>query len=130
MRCPLCSTANPDASRFCSSCGSLLDASSGPTEMATTPLSPPPPVPTPRQDTPSGTSRQRSSAARERFVPGTLLSQRYRIVALVGKGGMGEVYRADDLKLGQTVALKFLPVSLSANEDPLKRFHSEVRLAR
>jgi len=130
MRCPSCSTANPDVSRFCSSCGSPLDPDFGPTEMATTPLSPAPPVPTPRQDPPSGASRRRSPAARERFVPGTLLSQRYRIVALVGKGGMGEVYRADDLKLGQTVALKFLPVSLSANEDALKRFHSEVRLAR
>jgi hypothetical protein len=130
MLCPSCSTTNPDASRFCSSCGSLLDPSSGPTEMATTPLSPSPPVRTPRQDPPAGTSRRRSPAARERFVPGTLLSERYRIVALVGKGGMGEVYRADDLKLGQTVALKFLPVNLSANEDALKRFHSEVRLAR
>jgi hypothetical protein len=130
MRCPSCSTANPDASRFCSSCGSSLDPSSGPTEMATTPLSPLPPVQTPRQDPPAGINRWRSSAARERFVPGTLLSQRYRIVALVGKGGMGEVYRADDLKLGQTVALKFLPVSLTGNEDALKRFHSEVRLAR
>jgi len=59
-----------------------------------------------------------------------LLAERYRIVALVGKGGMGEVYRADDLKLGQTVALKFLPVSLSGNEEALKRFHAEVRLAR
>jgi hypothetical protein len=130
MRCPSCSATNPDASRFCSSCGSLLDPSSGPTEMAATPLSPSPPVQTPRQDPPAGTSRQRSSAARERFVPGTFLAQRYRIVALVGKGGMGEVYRADDLKLGQTVALKFLPVSLSGNEDALKRFHAEVRLAR
>jgi predicted Ser/Thr protein kinase len=52
------------------------------------------------------------------------------MVALVGKGGMGEVYRADDLKLGQTVALKFLPVGLSRNEDALRRFHAEVRLAR
>ncbi len=43
---------------------------------------------------------------------------------------MGEVYRADDLKLGQTVALKFLPAGLSRNEDALKRFHAEVRLAR
>jgi hypothetical protein len=130
MRCLSCSATNPDASRFCSSCGSLLDPSSGPTEMGTMPLSPSPPVQTPRQDPPAGTSRRRSSAGRERFVPGTLLSERYRIVALVGKGGMGEVYRADDLKLGQTVALKFLPVSLSGNEDALKRFHSEVRLAR
>src|SRR5216684_6470360 len=130
MRCPSCSATNPDASRFCSSCGSLLDPSSGPTEMATTPLSPSPPVQTPRQDPPAGTSRRRLSADRERFVPGMLLAERYRIVALVGKGGMGEVYRADDLKLGQTVALKFLPVSLSGNEEALKRFHAEVRLAR
>jgi hypothetical protein len=43
---------------------------------------------------------------------------------------MGEVYRADDLKLGQTVALKFLPVGLSRNEEALQRFHAEVRLAR
>jgi predicted Ser/Thr protein kinase len=108
----------------------MLDPSSGPTEMATTPLSPSPPVQTPRQGSSAGFSRQRSDAGRERFVPGTLLGQRYRIVALVGKGGMGEVYRADDLKLGQTVALKFLPENLAGNEDALKRFHAEVRLAR
>jgi predicted Ser/Thr protein kinase len=130
MHCPSCFTANPDMSRFCSSCGSLLDPDFGPTEMGTSPLSPSPAVPTPKQDPPSGSTSRRSPASRDRFVPGTLLSERYRIVALVGKGGMGEVYRAEDLKLGQTVALKFLPVSLSQNEDALKRFHSEVRLAR
>ena len=43
---------------------------------------------------------------------------------------MGEVYRAEDLKLGQTVALKFLPKSLAGNEESLSRFTREVRLAR
>jgi len=65
-----------------------------------------------------------------RFAPGTVLEGRYRIVALAGRGGMGEVYRADDLKLGQTVAIKFLPESLSRDAGALQRFHSEVRIAR
>lgn len=65
-----------------------------------------------------------------RFLPGTLLNGRYRIIALLGKGGMGEVYRATDLTLGQSVALKFLPALASSDPRWLERFHSEVRIAR
>lgn len=65
-----------------------------------------------------------------RFPPGTLLGQRYRIVSVLGKGGMGEVYRANDLILGQPVALKFLPVEMAQDEQILTRFRNEVRVAR
>jgi serine/threonine protein kinase len=65
-----------------------------------------------------------------RFVAGTLLANRYRIVGLLGRGGMGEVYKAEDLTLRQLVALKFLPYGLSGDGSMLARFHREVRTAR
>ncbi len=65
-----------------------------------------------------------------RFEPGTLLGGRYRIVERVGRGGMGEVYRADDLKLGQPVALKFLPPDVDRDPARLTQLHTEVRMAR
>src|SRR5262245_660774 len=65
-----------------------------------------------------------------RFAPGTVFDGRYRIIGLLGRGGMGEVFRADDLRLGQPVALKLLPGDLQSDPVRLAQFHNEVRVAR
>src|SRR2546426_9303309 len=54
---------------------------------------------------------------------------RYEVIALIGKGGMGEVYRAKDPRLGRDVAIKILPPALSGDEERLRRFDQEARAA-
>jgi serine/threonine protein kinase len=71
------------------------------------------------------------AAATEGRLPlGSLLAGRYRIDRLLGRGGMGEVYCADDLELGQRVAIKLLPEGWEQDAARLARLRSEVRLAR
>ena len=57
---------------------------------------------------------------------GTLLGH-YRILRLVGKGGMGEVYAARDETLGREVAIKVLPAELHARPEDLERFAREAK---
>src|SRR5213080_4662366 len=113
-RCLSCASEIPESSRYCLTCGApqVSDA------MATRTVASTPSTPRSRPG-PHG-----------RFAPGDLLGGRYRIVALLGKGGTGEVYRADDLTLEQPVALKFLPEAWSENADAIARFRNEVRVAR
>ena len=132
MSCPACGSEVPGTARFCPSCGSAVDFGSTPTlGIGATPRVPSSPAASPRKRDSSPTGRISSSAGYEaRYVPGTTLADRYRIVSPLGKGGMGEVYRAEDLRLGQAVALKFLPQSLAQTEEARERFTREVRLAR
>ena len=118
LTCPACGNAQTVAQRYCGHCGASLQLSAAAT-------SPPPDADLARPVDPPHIASDRG-----RYLPGVIFASRYRIVALLGRGGMGEVYRADDLKLGQPVALKFLPRDSRGDPERLERFHNEVRLAR
>src|SRR5438105_278078 len=62
----------------------------------------------------------------ERLAPGTSLGS-YEIVGTLGAGGMGEVFRARDTRLGREIALKVLPEALASHPDRLARFEREAR---
>ncbi len=117
--CSACASPLPPAARFCPTCGADAEAQSG---AATLPFAPEP------AKAPGAGGY--GSPGREGLAPGQLLAGRYRILGLLGRGGMGEVYRAEDLKLGQPVALKFLPAGVESDPEVMERFHREVRNAR
>jgi serine/threonine protein kinase len=144
MFCTSCGKPITGSARFCASCGAPADSNAATLPGADASAEGEtiaPPVPrgqtasrasapkTPRSHS-SGVLTSSDPIGGGRFVPGQILAERYRIVALAGRGGMGEVYRAEDLTLSQVVAIKFLPEALSQDASALARFHSEVRIAR
>lgn len=122
MICSSCHKEIPEGAVSCPSCQSLYEETQRftPDEAEGTRLLNRRPTSAPSYE----------SIDNAQFVPGMILADRYRIVGLLGRGGMGEVYRADDLKLSQPVALKFLPDHLMSDGAALARFHREVRVAR
>jgi serine/threonine protein kinase len=106
ITCPKCEHENPDDTLFCGKCGTPFSA---PDKIKVT---------------------ETMEAPKEELTRGTTFAGRYEIIEELGKGGMGKIYRVEDTKLGQEVALKLIKPEIAQNRNTIERFRNELKTAR
>ena len=102
MKCPKCHFENPEDILYCGKCGTKL----------------PPPV------------TETIQAPKEELTTGSTFAGRYQIIEELGKGGMGEVYKAIDKEIDARVALKLIKPEIAADKKTIERFRNELKTAR
>jgi len=115
MKCKNCNYENPEGAIKCKKCGSVLDEETKP-NMGT--------------ETVVLEASTRLHVDPLSFSPGEKFGERYQIIEEIGHGGMGRVFKAKDLELNTTVALKMIKPQLSSDPDIVNRFKRELLLAR
>ncbi len=105
IKCLKCDTDNPSDSKYCKECAAPLP----PHEVSVTKT----------LETPT-----------EEFTRGSTFAGRYEIIEKLGKGGMGRVYRVEDTKLKQEVALKLIKPEIARDKKTIERFRNELKIAR
>ncbi len=133
MQCPLCQADNPPSADHCTKCSTPLPLAD---------MTMPPPGETlggTMGGTMGGTQAwsvavtprpSSEAAAKGQLEPGFLLAERFEILALLGQGGMGAVYKARDTELERLVAIKLIRPELASHPEILRRFKQELILAR
>ena len=136
MICPRCARDNPETAGQCAACGAVLSLDNATlTGLGTAPPARAGTGARGGDRTMTGSGLASTGAGRPGFAPtarlepGTLLGTRYEILDVLGEGGMGTVYKAQDRELGRLVALKVIRPEMAARPEILERFKREILLA-